>query len=248
METLVAIAPMDEYASSHLQVEADQAVPSENVNSQQSAWLFRVGPPLGLACLALVAFSGWSVLPLSAHGQTPSGSASHPPHMQEVAFSPTLSLIRPSMPQARAAFARPSLRQGGKATYRPVQRPLGVTMMAPTDVAPAGKDSPAGSVQGYMSKIPPHLAGLAIRKVKREVRDYASKPMTETEKIQAEMDKEDDDELDQFDYAMSQMEDVKVTAAGRTMDFNDAQVMHGMKNSMHPDDFKKVFGKLGDLL
>jgi hypothetical protein len=101
-----------------------------------------------------------------------------------------------------------------------------------------------------MSRIPPHLAGLAIRNQKRETRDYSSRPMTEDEKIQAELDKDDQD-VDfkkEYDYTMSQMDDMQVSAAGRTMDFNDAQVMMGLKESLHRDEFAKIFGKLGDLL
>jgi len=246
MEALVPISIVDEHASSHLQVESAQAVPSESVNSHQSTWLFRRALPLSLACLALILLSGLAVRPLCAHGKTPSGSASHSPHMQTFAFNPTLSLLRPGMmPQPRDAFARPSLRQGGKATYRQAQ--VGSSMMAPSDdPSKDGPSGPAGNVAGYMSRIPPHLQGMAIRNQKRETRDYSSRPMTETEKIQKELDQEDEE--DEFDYAMSTVEDVKVSAAGRTMDFNDAQVMHGLHNAMHPDDFQKVFGKLGDLL
>jgi hypothetical protein len=153
METLVPISPRDEHASSHLRVDAAQAVPSVSVNSHQSTRLDRVGLPFSLACLALILFSGWAVLPLSTHGETPSGSASHSPHMQAVAFSPTLSLIRPGMmPQPRVAFARPSLRQGGKATYRLAQVPLAATMTAASDALDKDsphaldKDSPAGNM------------------------------------------------------------------------------------------------------
>ena len=117
--------------------------------------------------------------------------------------------------------------------------------------------SPAGSAQSYMSRIPPHLQGLAIRKQPQKTEDYGTttEEKTEAEKlaaIQAELDGEDEEEeLDHVDYAMMMVDELDKAPKMRSFDLNieDAEVLRSLRNKMNNDDFKHVFGRgVGELL
>jgi len=126
----------------------------------------------------------------------------------------------------------------------------------------SSSDAPAGKVQSYMKKIPPHLQGLALRNQKQESKDYASTTLqgekSEADKlaaIQAELDGDEvEDELDQVDYAMMMIDQLDKNDGApemRTFDLNveDAEVLRTLRDKMHNEDFKRVFGRgVGELL
>lgn len=108
-----------------------------------------------------------------------------------------------------------------------------------------------------MSRIPPHLQGLAIRKQPQKTEDYGTttEEKTEAEKlaaIQAELDGEDEEEeLDHVDYAMMMVDELDKAPKMRSFDLNieDAEVLRSLRNKMNNDDFKHVFGRgVGELL
>mmetsp|Transcript_44218 Transcript_44218/g.105303 ORF Transcript_44218/g.105303 Transcript_44218/m.105303 type:complete len:208 (-) Transcript_44218:120-743(-) len=119
--------------------------------------------------------------------------------------------------------------------------------------------SAAGTVGSYMSKIPAHLQGLAIRNQKKElhvsreeqVRPVESDDDQMSKDIMAELDDEDDD---RYDFAKEVLESEDFDAMqyrGKLGDaqIDDALVLRQLQSSMHPDDFIRVFGsEVGELL
>ena len=117
---------------------------------------------------------------------------------------------------------------------------------------------PAGAVQSYMSKIPAHLQGLAIRKQDKRETDWMTAKEDQDKDlaaIQAELDADDDEEdIDQVDYAMQLIDELDkdreaITMRTYDLDIKDAELLKQLKNSMHAEDFRRVFGRgVGDLL
>ena len=121
--------------------------------------------------------------------------------------------------------------------------------------------SAAGTVQSYMKKIPPHLQGLAIRNQKQQETDYSSKTLVKNEEeqlaaIQAELDADDDEEeeFDHVDYALQALDDLNAEGNAPNMgsfdlDIEDAEVLRSLRDKLHNEDFKHIFGRgVGELL
>ena len=127
--------------------------------------------------------------------------------------------------------------------------------MVPTG---SSNDAPAGSAQSYMKKIPAHLQGLAIRKQKPEMKDWSQKTpkedLSDVARIQAELDEDEDEMEDPVDYAMQMIDELDkdqeaVKMRTYDLDIADAEVLKQLKNNMHAEDFRRVFGRgVGDLL
>jgi len=91
----------------------------------------------------------------------------------------------------------------------------------------SSNDAAAGAVQSYMSKIPPHLQGLAIRNQAKIDRDYGKKG------------------------AMQVIDELGDEPKMRTydLDIKDAEILRSLKDNMHKEDFRAVFGRgVGELL
>ena len=120
----------------------------------------------------------------------------------------------------------------------------------------SSNDAPAGAVQNYMSKIPSHLQGLAIRNQKAERKDYAKGAARKDEAqdllaIQAELDEDEDEYEDELDYAMQIIDDLGDSPKMATydLDIKDAEILRNLKDNMHKEDFRTVFGRgVGELL
>ena len=120
--------------------------------------------------------------------------------------------------------------------------------------------SAAGTVQSYMKKIPPHLQGLAIRNQKQQETDYSSKTLVKNEEeqlaaIQAELDADDEEEeFDHVDYALQALDDLNAEGNAPNMgsfdlDIEDAEVLRSLRDKLHNEDFKHIFGRgVGELL
>lgn len=124
----------------------------------------------------------------------------------------------------------------------------------------SSNDSPAGTAQSYMKKIPAHLQGLAIRKQKPQVKDYGgNKNLSEDElklkAIQTELDADGED-ADPVDYAMQVIDELDThrnsgapVMRSYDLDIQDAEVLRTLKSKMAAEDFRRVFGRgVGDLL
>ena len=122
----------------------------------------------------------------------------------------------------------------------------------------SSNDAPAGSAQSYMKKIPPHLQGLALRNQKKDAKDYGAATQDKSEAedlaaIQAELD-EDEEDVDHMDYAMMMIDELDKDDKAPEMrsfdlDIQDAEVLRTLRDKMHNDDFKQVFGRgVGELL
>ena len=128
----------------------------------------------------------------------------------------------------------------------------------------SSNDGPAGSAQSYMKKIPPHLQGLAIRNMKKTEKDYKNQGGRQEDgdlmAIQAELDADEDDVLDEIDFAMKMLDEVDSSRMSTydldaprmktyDLDIKDAEVLRNLKDGMHKDDFRRVFGRgVGELL
>ena len=121
----------------------------------------------------------------------------------------------------------------------------------------SSNDAAAGAVQSYMSKIPPHLQGLAIRNQAKIDRDYGKKGAAlkgedqDLLAIQAELDEEEEDYEDEVDYAMQVIDELGDEPKMRTydLDIKDAEILRSLKDNMHKEDFRAVFGRgVGELL
>lgn len=128
--------------------------------------------------------------------------------------------------------------------------------------ASASSDSVGGAAQSYLSKIPPHLHGIAVRNVQLQPRDYmqtaknAETADPESERIHKELE-EDEDE----DDVLSMMEDFDQTKELLDLDLishdslqhfdgdiDDAMILRDLRGKLDPSDFAKIFGSVGDLL
>lgn len=168
--------------------------------------------------------------------------------------------------QSSAVDSRGIVRKGAAlAAFAPVGRVagsprmrLGAASCSVRMVTMGSNDAPAGSAQSYMKKIPPHLQGLAIRKQKPEMKDWSKKTsmedLSDLARIQAELDDAEDEMEDPVDYAMQMIDELDkdqkaVKMRTYDLDIADADVLKQLKNNMHADDFRKVFGRgVGDLL
>jgi hypothetical protein len=113
----------------------------------------------------------------------------------------------------------------------------------------------------YLSKIPPHLHGLAMRNVPFEEKCYtqSSDPQHHTaDGIQSELDADDENEdilvylKQDFDQTQSELvldgisSDVLKHFDG---DMDDALLLRDLRGKMNPSDFAKIFSsRVGDLL
>jgi hypothetical protein len=127
-----------------------------------------------------------------------------------------------------------------------------------------GPESVGGAAQKYLSKIPSHLQGIAIRNVNLQTRDYVQPSKTkeeivdqEAERIRKELDgDEDDDEflsmMNEFDPTMDLLDldnVAKVNLQNFDGDIDDAMLLRDLRSKMDPSDFYKIFGPgIGDLL
>jgi hypothetical protein len=127
-----------------------------------------------------------------------------------------------------------------------------------------GPESVGGAAQKYLSKIPSHLQGIAIRNVNLHPRDYVQPSKTkeeivdqEAERIRKELDgDEDDDEflsmMNEYDQTKDLM-DLDIISTANLHDFDgdidDAMLLRDLRSKMDPSDFLKIFGPgIGDLL
>jgi hypothetical protein len=126
-----------------------------------------------------------------------------------------------------------------------------------------GPESVGGAAQKYLSKIPSHLQGIAIRNVNLQTRDYVQPSKTEeivdqeAERIRKELDgdEEDDDFLSmmkEFDPTMDLLDADNFSKANLHNfdgDIDDAMLLRDLRSKMDPTDFYKIFGPgIGDLL
>jgi len=68
--------------------------------------------------------------------------------------------------------------------------------------------------------------------------------------IQAELDEDEEDDMDELDYAMEMIDDLE-SPKMRTydLDIKDAEILRNLKDNMHKEDFRTVFGRgVGELL
>uniref|UniRef100_A0A7S0QHY8 Uncharacterized protein n=1 Tax=Cryptomonas curvata TaxID=233186 RepID=A0A7S0QHY8_9CRYP len=127
-----------------------------------------------------------------------------------------------------------------------------------------GPESVGGAAQKYLSRIPSHLQGIAIRNVNLQTRDYVQPSKTkeeivdqEAERIRKELDgDEDDDELlsmmKEFDPTMDLLDPDTISRGDLHNfdgDIDDAMLLRDLRSKMDPSDFYKIFGPgIGDLL
>ena len=128
--------------------------------------------------------------------------------------------------------------------------------------ASAGHDSVGGAAQKYLSKIPSHLQGIAIRNVQSQPKDYTTSPAEQTvdaesERIQKELDEDDENDdylsmMDEYDETKGLLE-LDLISSDSLQHFNgdidDALLLRDLRSKMDPSDFAKIFGNgVGDLL
>jgi hypothetical protein len=127
-----------------------------------------------------------------------------------------------------------------------------------------GPESVGGAAQKYLSKIPSHLQGIAIRNVNLQPRDYMQPSKTkeeivdqEAERIRKELDGDEED--DEFLSMMNDYDqtkdfiDLDTISKGSLHNFDgdidDAMLLRDLRSKMDPGDFSKIFGHgIGDLL
>lgn len=150
--------------------------------------------------------------------------------------------------------SRPAFVSGGALGHGAGVRLRAATCSVRMVATGSSNDAPAGAVQSYMSKIPAHLQGLAIRNQKTETKDYAKVAKRGNEDdllaIQAELDADEEDDMDELDYAMEMIDDLE-SPKMRTydLDIKDAEILRNLKDNMHKEDFRTVFGRgVGELL
>ena len=119
-----------------------------------------------------------------------------------------------------------------------------------------------GAAQKYLSKIPSHLQGIAIRNVQSQPKDYTTAPAEQTvdaesERIQKELDEDDENDdylsmMDEYDETKGLLE-LDLISSDSLQHFNgdidDALLLRDLRSKMDPSDFAKIFGNgVGDLL
>jgi hypothetical protein len=128
--------------------------------------------------------------------------------------------------------------------------------------AAGSSDSVGGAAQSYLSRIPPHLHGIAVRNIQVQPKDYMqpAKQMDmdpDEERIQKELDEEDDEEdvlsmMEDFDQTKEFL-DLDLISSDSLQhfdgDIDDAMILRDLRGKLDPSDFSKIFGNgVGDLL